>query len=113
MSEKNICSKCGKEFDKVFKYQGKQYCHDCYYKKIEGGAINTLDLFAKFSLFGGIIGALIVWFTMGTIRHGYSSEINILLGIVILVNGVFCWAVFQVICSIANNLIAIRKNTSK
>ena len=132
-----VCSRCGKEFEELSTYQGKKYCADCYRKQIdeEAGtsgymaygsysststsrndygetAINTLSIFAKISLFGGILGALIIWFSIGSSDFGLNP-VGIVSGIIVLVEGLFCWALFQVICSIASNLIAIRKNTER
>lgn len=127
MSEKKVCTMCAKEFDEVVSHAGLNWCNDCYREQIEkktnknsntnygDGAINTLSFLAKLSLIAGIVGAIIVWYTFGSVKVGYHNETNpmgVISGFVLLFQGIFGWTFFEVVCSMACNLIAIRKNTS-
>jgi hypothetical protein len=76
-------------------------------------AINALRIFAWLNLIGGVIVAILLseWMWGGTATSQQATLFNIVLGIVFLAEGVFGCAFLLVICSIAENLIAIRRNT--
>ena len=69
------------------------------------GAIDTLKFFAWLDLVAGIFGSIWIWNQFGT------SSSGIAIGVGVLLQGVFAWAYFLVIASMAENLIEIRKNT--
>lgn len=85
------------------------------------GAIFVLRVFAWLNLAGGIIGAILVWITMGItkVQHGLyglttlkeMNPLGITLGFVLLFEGVIGCVLLLVISSMAENLIEIRKNT--
>lgn len=64
------------------------------------GAITVLKFFAWFDLVGGCIGAIVI-----------GDKMGLLISTVILFQGIFICALFLVLASIAENLIAIRQNT--
>jgi len=80
-------------------------------------SIGFLKFFAWLDLCGGIIGAIWIWSAMGTTKvSGYSTltaanPYGIVFGFAVFFQGIFLCALFLVICSIAENLIEIRKNT--
>jgi hypothetical protein len=77
-------------------------------------AIDTLRFFAWANLVGGIIIAIYVWATMGTVGdrgHSEGNPFGVVLGLAFFIEGVFGCAFLLVVCTIAENLIAIRKNT--
>ena len=80
-------------------------------------AINTLNVVANIALIGGIIGAVIIWMTMGYAKIPYSGNEpipnGIVLGFVVLFSSVVTSTLLFVVCGIAENIIAIRKNTEK
>ena len=84
-------------------------------------AINILSGLAWIVLISGIIGSIIIWATMGMIRnpkYDYIDEkianpAGIILGFEVLFFSVITCAFLIVVCGIAGNLIAIRKNTEK
>lgn len=67
-----------------------------------------LKFLAWVNLFICIIGAIVIWITMGTTRIGYySTEANplgIALGVGILLNGFVGWAFLLTICEIADDI---------
>jgi hypothetical protein len=76
----------------------------------EEKAIDYLRIFAWINLIAGIIGAIVIWSTIGT--TGVLNEANpigISLGFVSLIGGFLGWALLLVICSVAKNLIEINK----
>ena len=86
------------------------------------GSIVTLKVFAWFDLVAGIIGGFWIFSTYGStiVTRGsglYSypetvaNPVGIAIGIGIILQGLFACAFFLVVASIAENLIAIRKNT--
>lgn len=82
------------------------------------GAIDVLRVFAWLNLLGGVIVSIYVWSTLATFdasgRFGSYHESNplgVILGIASLTEGVFGCALLLVICSMAENLVAIRKAT--
>ncbi len=87
---------------------------------LENIAISALRFFAWLDLIAGIVFAIIIWakFATSEIGAGYYSRaetitnpIAIGIGIAVLLQGIFVWALFLVLSSIAQNLIAIRDNT--
>lgn len=88
---------------------------------VEHGTITLLKGFAWFDLIAGVIGAVIVWAKFSSQRvvmglYSQTSEtvvnpVAIGIGIAVLLQGIFTWALLRVVASIASNLIAIRKNT--
>jgi hypothetical protein len=81
-------------------------------------AIKALRIFAWINLIGGIFGAIIIWYTFGTVEHLlYSTSITesnpytIFIGFVSLFEGALICAFCLVICLIAEYLLAIRDNT--
>ena len=85
--------------------------------QIGRGPITALTVFAYINLVGGIIAAITIWASMGTnpvLGSSYHAEINpfgIVLGAVFLAEGIFGCALLLVIAGMAENLIAIRRNT--
>lgn len=82
------------------------------------GAISTLRCFAWLNLIIGIIGSMVLYNVLGVAEKysSYSTETNpfgIILTLAWLIEGVFGCAFLLVICSMAENLIAIRENTEK
>ena len=76
------------------------------------GAIDVLGIFAWISLIVGIIGAIIIWSKYG--GDSYESNIaGIFVGIAVLIESILSCAFFLVISNIAENLAAIRKNTTE
>jgi len=80
------------------------------------GAITALKFFAWLDLIGGIVGAVWVWAQFGStqVTSSYSSTteanpVAIGIGVGVLLQGMFVCALFLVIASIAESLIAIRK----
>ena len=83
-------------------------------------AIDTLKSVAVIALILGIFGAIIIWITIGTIEapkegHIYLTEKaanpqGIILGFEVLFSSIMAWAFFNVICNIAESLLAIRKS---
>ena len=76
-------------------------------------AINALRIFAWLNLIGGIIVAFLLseWLWAGKATSQQATPLNVALSIVFLAEGVFGCAFLLVVCSIAENLIAIRRNT--
>jgi len=86
------------------------------------GAISALRFFAWLNLICGIIGAIVIWKMMWTVEVPYqyvsgtyteNNPLGIALGFASLIEGIFGCVIFLVICSMAENLIKIRKNTQK
>jgi hypothetical protein len=81
--------------------------------------ISVLRIFAWLDLIGSIIASIFIWSKFGTRKmpgFSYLTEadpLTIGLGFGILVQGVFACVLFLVIASMAENLIAIRKNTKQ
>ena len=83
-------------------------------------AIDTLKSVAFVALILGIFGAIIIWVTIGTIelpKEGYiylkekaANPQGIILGFEVLFSSIMAWAFFNVICNIAESLLAIRKS---
>jgi len=69
-------------------------------------AITFLKVFAWLDLFGGIVGAIIIW------KEFSTSPVAIGIGIAVVLQGIFTWAFFLVVAYIALNVIAIRENTT-
>jgi hypothetical protein len=94
--------------------------------KVPGiGAIDALKFFAWFDFACGIIGGLLAWRLIGiqyvTENVSYYPYIKvteqtnvagIILAVGIALQGVLVCALFLVIASMAENLIAIRRNTT-
>lgn len=83
-------------------------------KSSEEKPIEILRVFSWANLVVGILSGLILIFGYGIETSRYDTEYNpiaIFTGLFFLIEGIFGWALFMVICSIAENLIAIRKNT--
>jgi len=80
-------------------------------------AIDTINGVAYLALYGGILGAVVIWITMGYVKAGYSSyEPNpdgIILGFVVFFSSIITSSLLFVLTGIGENLIAIRKNTEK
>ena len=72
------------------------------------GAISVLIFFAWLDLIGGILIAVYVW-----VKFGLSDPINFAIALAFVAQGIFTWALFLVVASMAENLIGIRNNTSK
>lgn len=85
------------------------------------GAISTLRFIAWLNLICGCIGSLIIYIGWGTvfvssptydfISHYETNPVAIALSLALLIEGIVGCAFFLVICSMAENLIAIRENT--
>jgi hypothetical protein len=81
------------------------------------GPITALKVFAYINLIGGIVAAITIWASMGTtpvLGSSYRTEANpfgIVLGFVFLAEGTFGCALLLVIAGMAEDLIAIRRNT--
>jgi len=75
-------------------------------------AIYTLVKVAYVALFGGILGALMIWRTIGYVDNGLNPD-GVILGFVVLFSSIVTSSLLFVVCGIAKNLIAIRKNTEK
>ncbi len=75
-------------------------------------AINVLRIAASLILVGGITAVIVV---SRLLQPGSSdaSPVGILLGFLCAIGGVMVLTLLLVICSAAENLIAIRKNTMK
>jgi hypothetical protein len=86
-----------------------------------GGAIGALRVFAWLDLAGGLLGALAVWATIGTrqvdILGAYArtepNPLGIILGVALLMQGIFLCALFLVIAGAAEDLAAIRNITAE
>lgn|GEM_PF-5410140 len=68
--------------------------------------INILHVIAWLSLVIGIIGAVVIWSTMG------DEDIVILFGFASLFGSIITWALLEVICGMAFYLIGIRDSVS-
>ena len=87
-------------------------------------SIIALRIIAWLNLVGGIIGAIIVWATMSTkevvVDRIYGTNLmetrvdpaGIGVGFGVLFGSIFWTVLMLVVCSIADNLARIRKNTS-
>jgi hypothetical protein len=83
-------------------------------------AITVLRIFAWLDLVAGIALAIIIWVKFSATEigtgtyyaHTITNPIAIAVGIAVLLQGMFVCALFLVIASIAENLIAIRENTT-
>ena len=88
---------------------------------IQKVAITALKSFAWLDLLAGILCSIIIWtkhstFTIPTGKYltqteTLTSPVMVAVGIAVLLQGLFAWALFLVISSIAENLIAIRNKT--
>lgn len=88
---------------------------------LENIAISALRFFAWLDLIAGIVFSIIIWskFSTSEISTGFytsrtatlSNPVAIGIGIAVLLQGIFVWALFLVLSSIAQNLITIRNNT--
>ena len=83
------------------------------------GAILALQVFAWLDLIGGFLGAVFIWWTMGTrpISPDYTTltEANpfgIAMGILVLLQGIFLCAFFLVVAGAAEDIAAIRSARS-
>jgi hypothetical protein len=77
------------------------------------GAITALKYFAWLDLIGGIIGAFVIWAKSNVFEnYGEFNGIGAGVGVAVFLQGMFAWALFLVIASIAENLIAIRKKVA-
>lgn len=86
------------------------------------GAINTLKFLGWLDLVAGIIGSIVIWANYSTKEvtlgeyYKYTEKVTdpvgVGLGFLVLFQGIFICILFLVIASIAENLIAIRKNTT-
>ena len=74
---------------------------------IENTAISALRFFAWLDLITGIIFSIVIWAKFST----SETPVAIGIGIAVLLQGVFIWALFLVLSSIAQSLITIRDNT--
>ncbi len=74
---------------------------------VENTAISALQIFAWLDLIAGIIFSIIIWSKYST----SETAVAIGIGIAVLLQGVFVWALFLVLSSIAQSLISIRDNT--
>jgi hypothetical protein len=77
------------------------------------GAIAALKFFAWLDLIAGIIGAIWIWVQFGKTGDYSFSPVNpvgVGVGFAVLFQGMFACALFLVIASIAESLIALRKN---
>lgn len=75
-------------------------------------AISVLRVFAWLDLVAGIMGSFWILSTFGSYSVTVPKPIGIAVGIATILQGVFVCAFFLVVASIAENLIAIRKNTA-
>jgi hypothetical protein len=70
-------------------------------------AISALKFFAWLDLIAGVIFSIII-------LSKYAKSENLIaigVGIAIILQGLFVWALFMALSSIAQNLISIRENT--
>lgn len=88
-------------------------------------ATNILNSLAWVILIGGILGAIIIWYTIGTIENPnfnansfpqresltILNASGIITGFAVLFSSIVTSSILFVICDIADNLFAIRKNT--
>ena len=79
-------------------------------------AVETLRTFAWLNLIGGFFVAIYVWSTMAAIEvqgqfgiHHESNPLGIITGIAFLIEAVFGFVFLLVVCSMAENIIEIRK----
>jgi hypothetical protein len=79
-----------------------------YAINISQNPINTLRIIAWLTLAIGIIGAIVIWNTMGTTEVPFAIAISI----ATLFSSIVTWAVLSVICGMAENLIEIRNSLS-
>lgn len=95
---------------------------DNQYSNFEHIAITFLKVFAWLDLFGGIIGAIIIWSKFASKKissdlyyqttETITNPVAIGIGIAVLLQGIFTWAFFLVVAHIASNIITIRENTT-
>lgn len=71
-------------------------------------AIQVLRVFAWLNLIGIFVG---IYLFIAATPKTASSDIP--LGVALIVEGFFGWALLLVVCSIAESLVAIRRNTEK
>ncbi|MBS4027842.1 MAG: hypothetical protein KGZ58_04305 [Ignavibacteriales bacterium] len=86
------------------------------------GAISVLRFFAWLNLVAGIIGAIYIWSNFATEKilkgtyYSYAESVTnplgVAIGVAVFLEGIFACALFLVIANIAENLIAIRLNTT-
>ncbi len=74
---------------------------------LENTAISALRFFAWLDLIAGIVFSIIIWSKYSTSETPLATGI----GIAVLLQGIFVWALFLVLSSIAQSLITIRDNT--
>jgi hypothetical protein len=83
------------------------------------GPITALKVFAYINLIGGIITALIIWSSGGTVfvsanaSRSDANTFSVVLGAIFFAEGIFGCALLLVIAGMAENLIAIRQNTEE
>lgn len=90
----------------------------CFNNQSEKKAISALNIFAWINLLCGIIGAIVIWKTMGVVElpsdYAFTdSEINpfgIALGFIVLMQGFFGYVICSVVSTMADNVILIRDN---
>jgi hypothetical protein len=123
------CSTCGTDYPSKYYFTTPLVCNNCYKKmtpmaqatarqkssfetveaeKLERsiaepgrGLIDVLKFFAWLDLVAGIIVAVWIW----------STSIGAVIGVAVLLQGIFACVFFLVVASIAENIIVIRKNT--
>ena len=76
---------------------------------IETVAISALRAFAWLDLGVGVIGGFLI---VAMFAPSLSKAIAILIGVGVFMQGLFGWALFLVLASIATNLITIKENTT-
>ena len=85
-------------------------------------SIKRLSTIAWINLVIGIIGAIAIWSTMGTMEvpynyipgtHTETNPLGIALGFATLFGSILAWAFLSVVCDMAENLIEIRNSLKK
>ena len=104
-----VCPKCGSSLEETIQSPPKKNPAEKLGNSfdLENTAISALRFFAWLDLIAGVILSIIVWSKYAN----SDNPIAIGIGIAVLLQGLFVWALFMVLSSIALNLIAIKENT--
>ena len=122
LNSSTVCNECFKKQSPEKQAEFQQQASENSSGEPGSGAIGVLRVFAWLDFFAGIIGGFWILSTFGSsklirgLTYSYSetvtNPVGIAVGIAVILQGVFVCAFFLVVASIAENLIAIRKNTA-
>lgn len=96
------CDEKGKELAKTKNHKNPYYIDP-------SSPTNVVRLIAIIYLVLGIIGAIFIWTTIGTVSGNYGEETNpygVVLGFVTLFGSIITWALLSVLCGMAEDINA-------